>query len=189
MQQPQRSPPAQHEPDEALLDSMSTPLGAVWIAVTDRGVAAIGLGELWSEDRLRADLARRGLLHASGAPAVMTRAKQQLKQYVLGDRQRFDLPLDLRGMPEFTASVLALLQQVPFGEVVTYGTLARRLAKPGASRAVGQANGRNPIPVVIPCHRVVATNGLGGFSCGLDIKRWLLAHEGRQDLLGDGAKD
>jgi len=100
-----------------------------------------------------------------------------LSGYFSGHRVTFELPLDPRGT-EFQASVWRALLDIPFGQTTTYGELARRLGKPAAVRAVGAANGANPIPIVIPCHRVIGSNGaLVGFGGGLPVKRWLLEHE------------
>lgn len=102
----------------------------------------------------------------------------QLAEYFAGSRRVFDLPLQLTGTA-FQQKVWKALCEIPFGEAISYGELARRIGQKGASRAVGNANGRNPIPVIIPCHRVIAADGaLGGFSSGLPIKRALLRHEG-----------
>jgi methylated-DNA-[protein]-cysteine S-methyltransferase len=104
-------------------------------------------------------------------------AVAQLAAYFAGERQRFDLPLAPEGTP-FQKRVWCMLQTIPYGETVSYGELARRLGRSTASRAVGAANGRNPIPIVIPCHRVVGSDGsLTGFGGGLAIKRRLLALE------------
>lgn len=103
--------------------------------------------------------------------------KQQLTEYFSNQRQSFDLPLAAKGTG-FQQSVWQLLPNIPFGETVSYGALAKQLSKPGASRAVGAANSRNPISIVVPCHRVIAANGkLTGYAGGTDRKRWLLAHE------------
>lgn len=111
-------------------------------------------------------------------PARCAEPLQQLAEYFAGGRQNFSLPLRLTGS-DFQQRVWQALRQIPFGEAISYGELARSLGRPGAARAVGGANGANPIPIVIPCHRVIASHGgLGGFSGGLDAKRWLLAHEG-----------
>jgi methylated-DNA-[protein]-cysteine S-methyltransferase len=100
-----------------------------------------------------------------------------LSEYFSGRRVTFELPLDLRGT-EFQTSVWRALLDIPFGQTTTYGELARRLGKPAAARAVGAANGANPIPIVIPCHRVIGSHGaLVGFGGGLPVKRWLLEHE------------
>ena len=98
----------------------------------------------------------------------------QLAAYFAGELRRFDLPLAPDGTP-FQREVWAALTAIPYGETVSYGGLARRLGRPAASRAVGAANGQNPIPIVIPCHRVIGADGsLTGFGGGLAIKRWLL---------------
>ncbi len=103
--------------------------------------------------------------------------RNALGQYFGGRSKTFDLPLELRGT-EFQKGVWRALLRIPFGETTTYGDLARRLGKPDAVRAVGAANGANPIPIVIPCHRVIGSNGsLVGFGGGLPVKRWLLDHE------------
>lgn len=103
----------------------------------------------------------------------------QLEAYFAGERREFELALAPEGTP-FQREVWAMLRGIPYGETVSYGELAERLARPGAARAVGAANGRNPIPIVIPCHRVVGANGsLTGFGGGLHVKRRLLALETR----------
>ena len=102
----------------------------------------------------------------------------QLDEYFAGRRRTFELELDPHGT-EFQRHVWAELRRIPWGETISYGELARRIGRPSASRAVGAANGRNPIPIVIPCHRVIGANGdLTGFGGGLPIKRKLLALEG-----------
>lgn len=112
-------------------------------------------------------------------------ARQQLQEYFAGDRKDFDLPLRLDGT-EFQVKVLKALQKIPYGETVSYGEIAKRIGKPKAVRAVGAANGRNPIPIVVPCHRVIGSGGdLTGFGGGLDTKEALLRLEAEntQDLL------
>jgi len=104
-------------------------------------------------------------------------ARQQLLEYMDGDRKAFDLPLELNGT-EFQLSVLEELQRIPYGETVSYGDIARRIGRPKAVRAVGAANGRNPIPIIVPCHRVIGSGGdLTGFGGGLDTKKSLLRLE------------
>ncbi len=103
--------------------------------------------------------------------------RRQLDDYFEGRRQTFQVPLAPRGT-EFQRRVWGALRNIPHGETITYGALARRVGKPGAARAVGQANGANPIAIIIPCHRVVAAGGIGGYGGGLAIKRRLLALEG-----------
>lgn len=113
---------------------------------------------------------------------MLQKAKTQLGEYFSGLRKSFDLPLDWSGMTEFQHRVLLRTCEIPFGKVLTYGGLAKELGKPAASRAVGAALGSNPIPLLIPCHRVVAADGsLTGYSAaeGIKTKRWLLELEGR----------
>ncbi|BAU11511.1 methylated-DNA--protein-cysteine methyltransferase [Leptolyngbya sp. NIES-3755] len=104
-------------------------------------------------------------------------AEKQLREYFAHQRQQFNLPLDPIGTA-FQKQVWQQLQQIPFGETISYGALANRIGIPTASRAVGAANGRNPISIVVPCHRVIATNGkMTGYAGGIDRKQWLLQHE------------
>ena len=107
---------------------------------------------------------------------------EQLEAYFAGSREAFDVPLDLAGT-EFQRSVWAGLLEIPYGETMSYGELARRVGRPGASRAVGLANGRNPVAIIVPCHRVIGADGkLVGFGGGLRRKRWLLELEARVDI-------
>src|SRR5579872_1493286 len=109
-------------------------------------------------------------------------AMRQLREYFAGERAEFDLPLAPEGTA-FQRSVWRQLQEIPYGETISYGELARRVGNPKASRAVGSANGANPLPIVIPCHRVIAGDGtLGGFGGGLQTKETLLALELRASL-------
>ncbi|HEX7681652.1 MAG TPA: methylated-DNA--[protein]-cysteine S-methyltransferase, partial [Thermoanaerobaculia bacterium] len=106
-------------------------------------------------------------------------ASAQLRAYFAGDLQAFDLPLAPRGT-EFQQSVWSALLEIPYGQTTTYSAIAEKISLPAAVRAVGAANGANPIPIIIPCHRVIGTNGsLTGFGGGLDVKRKLLALEAR----------
>jgi len=111
--------------------------------------------------------------------AVLARAARALGEDVAGERQRFSVPLHLAGTP-FQQAVWQALQAIPWGEQRSYQWLAAQVGRPRAPRAVGSANGRNPLPVIVPCHRVLRADGsLGGYSSGLAIKHWLLAHESR----------
>ena len=104
----------------------------------------------------------------------------QLAEYFAGTRRSFDLPLHLRGSA-FQRRVWAALSDIPCGETTSYGELAQAIGVPGAARAVGLANGQNPVPIIVPCHRVIGANGsLIGYGGGLDAKRWLLTHEAAQ---------
>jgi methylated-DNA-[protein]-cysteine S-methyltransferase len=106
-------------------------------------------------------------------------AREQLAEYFAGRRQQFDLPLKLAGTP-FQQRVWQELVRIPFGTTITYGQLAQRVGQPTASRAVGHANGRNPISIIVPCHRVIGSSGkLTGYAGGLGKKQWLLAWERR----------
>ena len=113
-----------------------------------------------------------------GENAMLARVAQQLSEYFAGKRTSFDVPLAMAGT-EFEQRVWGLLREIPFGATLSYGDLARRLGTPKDARAVGAANGKNPIPIIVPCHRVIGSNGdLTGFGGGLETKRWLLVHEG-----------
>lgn len=113
---------------------------------------------------------------ADGGP--LPRAVGQLEEYFAGRRRDFDLPLCLKGT-EFQRRVWAALTEIPYGATWSYGRLAQRIDNPNASRAVGLANGRNPLSILVPCHRVIGADGsLTGYGGGVERKRWLLAHEG-----------
>ncbi len=111
-------------------------------------------------------------------PRAFTAVIAQLDEYFAGIRRKFDLPLAPAGTP-FQQRVWMLLREIPWGRTISYGELARRSGNPSASRAVGAANGRNPLPIIVPCHRVIGSNGaLTGYAGGLEAKRTLLALEG-----------
>jgi len=114
-----------------------------------------------------------------GTTIVLAEAARQLDEYFAGERRTFDLPLAPRGTP-FQQRVWSALRDMPYGATTSYGALALRLGDPNATRAVGAANGRNPISIIVPCHRVIGASGsLTGFGGGLERKRWLLEHEAR----------
>ena len=134
-------------------------------------------GDALCEIRFDARHAPEGSRRANGG--VLTEAVRQLHEYAEGVRTTFELPLRPRFGGPFERRVWALVAAIPYGTTATYGELARRLGAPGAARAVGAANGRNPLPIVVPCHRVLgARGGLTGYAGGLDAKRALLEHEG-----------
>jgi methylated-DNA-[protein]-cysteine S-methyltransferase len=113
------------------------------------------------------------------APGKLDRERSELDEYFEGKRRRFDLPIDLRWGTEFQKSVLETARRIPFGEYWSYADVARRAGRPNAQRAVGSALGKNPVAIVIPCHRVMASGGgIGGYTGGLDIKRTLMRIEG-----------
>lgn len=110
---------------------------------------------------------------------ILQQAIRELDEYYAGSRQSFDVPLDLKIGTEFQREAWEKLREIPYGTTISYGEQAKAMGRPKAVRAVGGANGRNPIPVIIPCHRVVSSLGkLHGFSGGLDLKRYLLSVEG-----------
>lgn len=114
----------------------------------------------------------------TSATAVLDRTERQLGEYFAGDRQAFDLPLGPRGT-DFQRRVWSALEEIPFGATTSYGALAASLGAPGSARAVGLANGSNPLSIVVPCHRVIGADGsLTGYGGGLERKLWLLRHEG-----------
>ena len=120
---------------------------------------------------------RHGRRDGDDVPPVLKETASQLEQYFARERTEFDLPTELDGTA-FQREVWAELSRIPYGETISYGELARRVGRPNGPRAVGQANGRNPIPIIVPCHRVLASNGIGGYGGGLRVKRALLELEG-----------
>lgn len=120
---------------------------------------------------------RHGRRDTGDGPPVLKETATQLEEYFAGERTDFDLTMELDGTP-FQQEVWAELARIPYGETISYGELARRVGSPKASRAVGLANGRNPVSIIVPCHRVIGSNGqLTGYGGGLERKTWLLDHE------------
>ncbi len=156
---------------------MSTPVGRLFVAATDKGLVRISflLGERDFASELRARLKREVLRSQDRVAAIGA----QLKEYFAGRRSSFEVSIDWSLTTPFKRRVLEAASEVPAGRVTSYGALARRIGRPHASRAVGNALGRNPVPIVIPCHRIVREGGdLGGYTGGLNIKRKLLQIEG-----------
>ncbi len=152
--------------------TMNSPVGTLTLVAGDRGLAAI----LWENDRPHR--VRLPPLREDRGNPMLRETARQLGEYFAGSRRVFDLPLDPRGTP-FQKRVWAALVSIPFGETRTYGEIAASLGCPTATRAVGAANGRNPISIVAPCHRVIGASGtLTGFAGGIDVKAKLLAIEG-----------
>ena len=154
---------------KTMIDSPVGPLGLV--AHEDALIAV-----LWPEER-------EGRVRFDSKPEAATRhpildqAEQQLNEYFAGERRTFELPLDPHGT-EFQRQVWWSLTEIPYGETSTYGKQAANIGRPRAVRAVGSANGRNPLSIVLPCHRIVGADGkLTGFAGGVETKRWLLDHE------------
>jgi methylated-DNA-[protein]-cysteine S-methyltransferase len=156
------------------LRTVRSPIGRLTLVASERGLAAV----LWPrEDPLRV---RLGALHEDRAHALLRQVERQLKEYFAGRRARFTVKLDLAGTA-FQRKVWRAVLAIPFGETRSYAQLAHRIGHPTASRAVGAANGRNPLSIIVPCHRVLGADGaLRGYAGGLDAKRFLLDHEARQ---------
>lgn len=148
---------------------LTTPIGDLLLAGDDDGLSLIG----FPKGKMRHDPEPDWIFNEKPFVEVC----RQLEEYFAGTRKEFDLPLHLSGT-EFQVLVLQELQQIPYGETTSYGDIAKRIGRPRAMRAVGAANGRNPIPIIIPCHRVIGSSGdLTGFGGGLDTKEALLRLE------------
>jgi methylated-DNA-[protein]-cysteine S-methyltransferase len=156
---------------------MDSPVGRLTLVATDAGLAAV----LWENDR--PGRVRLGELAEDGDHPVLAETRRQLDEYFAGTRTVFELPLDFAGT-DFQKAVWRALLTIPFGETRSYGDIARQIANPAAVRAVGAANGKNPISIIAPCHRVIGASGeLTGFAGGLKAKETLLALEGGQFTL------
>jgi methylated-DNA-[protein]-cysteine S-methyltransferase len=162
-----------HHDKEWLVYLADTPMGPLRLCFTEKGLTAIEFAGEGSS------AARQDDAPPPHLKPLIEAVKQQLAAYFAGVPTDFaGLTLDPHGTP-FQRRVWQELQRIPRGQAISYKELAERVGKPKACRAVGQANGRNPIPLIIPCHRVIAADGsLGGYSSGLERKRWLLRHEG-----------
>ncbi|MCM8730371.1 methylated-DNA--[protein]-cysteine S-methyltransferase [Hephaestia sp. GCM10023244] len=157
--------------------TIASPVGALTLVASGRGLTAV----LWEKDRP----GRVRLAPAQDTPdhPILVETERQLGEYFVGRRTHFSVALDMAGT-DFQHQVWAALRAIPFGETRSYGEIARRIGRPGAARAVGAANGRNPVSIITPCHRVVGMDGsLTGFAGGLRAKHFLLALE-RQALAG-----
>jgi methylated-DNA-[protein]-cysteine S-methyltransferase len=158
-------------------DLVDTPIGQLLVAVTDRGLCEIEFDP--DPEREAETLARLFGARVLRSPRPTDEARRQLDEYFAGERRRFDLPIDLRHAREFAATVMKELARVPYGQLTTYGALAAKAGRPRAARAVGTIMNRNPVPIVLPCHRVVGSTGaLTGYGGGLERKRTLLELEG-----------
>ena len=154
-------------------DIADTPIGPLLVAVTERGLCRISFDP--EPEHEAEELARSFGVRVLRSAKPLDPVRRELDEYFEGRRREFDLPVDLGGRSEFSQVVLEQLAQVPYGEVTTYGSLAQRSGRPRAARAVGMIMNRNPIPIVLPCHRVVGSTGsLVGYGGGLERKRLLL---------------
>ena len=158
-------------------DVVPTPIGRLILASDGQSLVGVWMANANPSDDY--------WLHQRGSDALLTETRKQLDAYFGGTLRAFDLPLAPNGT-DFQRQVWTALTKIPYGATISYADLARRVRNAAAVRAVGAANGRNPIPVIVPCHRVIGSDGsLTGFGGGLDRKRWLLHHEGalERDLL------
>lgn len=166
--------------------TMPTPVGELTLVASGRGLRAV----LWPGERELLDSSAGRVRLGDGrgddgdADDILRRAVEQLTEYFAGTRTEFDLPLDPVGT-EFQQQAWAVLRTIPYGRTISYGEQAARLGDRNKSRAVGAANGKNPISIIVPCHRVVGSDGtLTGFAAGVHTKAWLLHHE--QGVAGQG---
>lgn len=182
----QNDPTTDGDPGEAATDTnsrrlrsttMSSPVGALTVVASAHGVRAV-LWPLDGPDRVRLGEIEEVDMNVD-CDAVLAATVDQLDEYFRGDRTEFDVPLDAHGT-DFQLEAWRALQTIAFGATISYGEQADRMGDKRKARAVGAANGRNPISIIVPCHRVVGSTGaLTGFAGGMDAKRWLLVHESR----------
>lgn len=152
-------------------DHIDTPIGPLLLVTEEHGLVYVGLPR-----RGVAQLPPEDAVHA---PVKLRAARQEFEEYFAGKRHTLELPLHPHGTP-FQLEVWGALLAIPYGETTSYAQIAQRIGRPAAVRAVGAANGANPLSIVVPCHRVIGSNGdLVGYGGGLPAKRWLLAHERR----------
>ena len=163
------------------IGELDTPAGRVLAAMTDRGLVRLAyLDTHGGADAVLDDLATRLSPRILERPAAFVELSRELDEYFAGSRRAFDLPLDWSLAPGFGRRVLRATARIPYGEVATYGEVAALAGSAGGARAAGNALGANPIPIVVPCHRVVRAGGaLGGYTGGAERKELLLGVEGR----------
>ena len=163
---------------DVAVGTVGSPVGELFVAVTPKGLACVGFDDQDREaleDRFAEDLSPRVVASARATDDV----RRQLDEYFGGARRRFEVGIDHRLMSPFVRKVMAQTAKVPFGEVSTYGAVAKGIHHPEAARAVGAALGQNPIPIVLPCHRIIGASGnLTGYAGGLHRKEFLLRLEG-----------
>lgn len=156
---------------EYVFKTIESPVGTLRLVASDKGLAGVWWAERNRPVRVRGDV-------ESPRHPILMETERQLREYFAGRRKRFDLKLDFVGTP-FQRSVWKALLTIPFGETRSYGQIAKQVGRPSASRAVGAANGQNPVAIVAPCHRVIGSTGaLTGFGGGLEAKQRLLRLEG-----------
>jgi methylated-DNA-[protein]-cysteine S-methyltransferase len=159
---------------------LDSPVGTLVLASTPQGLARLAYVDEGQEDAVMQEIAARLSPRMLSAPRQLDRPRRELDDYFAGRRRAFDLTLDLRLLSDFTRRILAATAEIPYGAVSTYKEVAAAAGSPRGSRAAGNALGSNPLPIVLPCHRVLHSGGgLGGYTGGLERKRVLLAIEGR----------
>jgi methylated-DNA-[protein]-cysteine S-methyltransferase len=164
---------------DAGYDIVDSPVGPLLVAATDQGLLRVSFDGGGDPEAALDQIARLAGPRVLRAPRAVEVAHAELDEYFAGRRRAFDLPVDLRGQPRFAVDVLAELAKVPYGHTQTYGELATHAGNPKAARAVGMVMNRNPLPIVLPCHRIVGASGsLVGYGGGLDRKEHLLRLEG-----------
>jgi methylated-DNA-[protein]-cysteine S-methyltransferase len=174
---------AERAAHEQLLDvaytTFDSPVGPVLVAATRKGLVRVSFGAVYDEEAVLADLCARISPRVVEAPSYFDAVRRELEEYFHGQRTRFDLPLDWRLTEGFGRRVLKHTARIPYGDVSTYKEMAAAAGSPRGARAAGNALGSNPIPIVVPCHRVLHSGGgLGGYGGGLDRKEFLLKLEG-----------
>lgn len=159
----------------AFFGQVEGPFGSVFMASTGQGLCRVSFRT--NEEKFARQLFERGLLPERDERRTR-KERAELSEYLAGHRKRFELPLDFRLVTPFQHKVLSATARIPFGHCVSYSEIARRIGQPQARRAVGGALGKNPIAIVVPCHRVIAADGsIGGYTGGVDIKRALFRIE------------
>jgi methylated-DNA-[protein]-cysteine S-methyltransferase len=160
---------------EVYYASVASPIGTIWVASDKTGVCLVSLGGTVQE--FRKELSTAGFRHAQADREFNRGVVTEIEAFFAGKVARFSSPLHPHGSP-FDMRVWQALQRIPLGETRSYEKIAQAIGNPRACRAVGGANSRNPLPLLIPCHRVIRKDGgLGGFACGTEIKQWLLDFE------------
>jgi methylated-DNA-[protein]-cysteine S-methyltransferase len=159
---------------ELVQTEVQSPVGVLQLIASATGIRAL----LWPTDGARVRVGETQRVDAAAHPVLLA-AKEQLEHYFAGTLIEFELPLDPLGTP-FQLEAWEALSRIPYGKTASYAEQATKIGRPKAVRAVGAANGKNPISIIVPCHRVIGSNGsLTGFAAGVEAKRWLLEHERR----------
>jgi methylated-DNA-[protein]-cysteine S-methyltransferase len=173
-----KAPAVKSVAETASWNRIDSPIGPLAIAVSANGVCEIGFGWMEDDSAFAQRLIERGFVPVRNQAAVDPVARE-LQGFLSGSRTSFDVPVDLSGVTDFSRAVLAATSAVPFGETRTYGQIAAAIGRPGASRAVGNALNKNPVPLIVPCHRIVpSSGGIGNYAGTPEVKERLLAIEG-----------